>query len=130
MNRSYEGFLLIELLVAMAIMSGVAIALAQYQSRIIYIQKQACKRMEAVSLGATYLDKILATKKLPLVTVEENNMFTIRYEKIQVPFVSLNLPQKIGIELPTFYQVIVHVTWNDMGQSHAIYLSCGIREVV
>ncbi|HRN77843.1 MAG TPA: type II secretion system protein [Candidatus Dependentiae bacterium] len=121
MKRPLEGFLLIELLVAMAIMSCVALVLAQYQAGIIQVQRDACNRMQAIAIAGERLDKILVNKRLPSELSEQVDQFTIRYEAQQVPLVSLDMPYILQ-EKPSFYTISVWASW---GQ-HSVYLSSGM----
>jgi len=130
MNQRYEGFLLIELLVAMAIMGILAVVIAQYQSGALLIQQNAHRHMQAIALAGEKLDKVLAGKRLPATTCEQQDNFTVTCHTQEVPIHQLNLPIQLHVQKLSFYIVTVSVQWHDTKQAkHTVSLDAGMEVV-
>jgi len=128
MNQRYEGFLLIELLVAMAIMGILAIAIARYQSGALAIQYNTHRHMQAIALAGSKLDGILARKQLPTITHELHEQFIITYHVAAIAMRQLDIPAPLQAQKSSFYEVKVLVEWHDATQvKHRVSLAAGVE---
>lgn len=119
-NLYNSGFLLIELLVALLLLSISFLLIVGYQSRIIDIQRQAIKRMQAVDYAASFLEQLITGEKTITASgKQKSGDFSLEWHIFPQACPAVNIKQFVWVD--------VHVKWpNRVGSAHVIQLQTGL----
>ena len=111
----YKGFLLIELLVALAILVSLISIVGHWQMNLIYQQIALADFNVAVNLAHSGLEEALATKKYNNKTYNLNNIYKQKY-------ITSNFINQNNIELKN---IKININWNNKltKKSHNFTLS-------
>lgn len=123
-----KGFLIIELLVAMAIMSIVIGTIAGYQWATISAQQDAKRHLQAVTIASSKLEAVLAQKHLSVTPTEECDDFIVTWhvQTSQLPKIE-QLSQPIIGKKPLFATIAVSVQWHSVRQAlRSVTLTAGM----
>jgi len=120
-----DGYLLIELLIAVSMLSGVALLVFRYQWNIIQAQQNALRRSKAIDHAISWLEKISEKSDIsPLLKKEiDGCKFTIKTSPVHVKY----KPFKNVVPVTNFKRVTLEAKWADVaGKEKSFCIVTGI----
>lgn len=121
-NAKYKGFFLIELLVAILLISGLSLVFAHYQGKSHQICAQTNQRIQAMHTATTFLEEVIGGSLA--ISAQGKKNIDDEYELIW----KLSNPPKIqGLSVADQCKIIeVTVTWDEHGHQRTVTLQTGI----
>jgi len=109
------GFMLIELLVAVAIFSGTTFLLFRYQWNIVKLKKDACLRLRAIDRCTSWVEEIIVEKRLPIDCHKKKDEYELDLCVDLLKIVRHNLPENLVLdELDSYRKISVTAKWKSI----------------
>ncbi len=121
-TAQYKGFFLIELLVAILLMSGLSLVFAHYQGKSHQICAQTNQRIEALHNATTFLEEVIGGS-LAISAQGKKNID----DEYELTWKLSNPPKLQGLSVDDVCKIIeVTVTWDEHGHQHSVTFKTGI----
>lgn len=130
-----QGFLLIELVISIALLSSIAATLAYYQWHTVLLYQEATMYTKVLHAATNWLEEIVETQQLPSKNNVEHQGYTLRLSHVQLPvptFSNNSIKKLVGKDNPHFAYVKLDVTWQSLTgkqKNCAITTGCILKSV-
>lgn len=115
------GFLVVEVLISLAIITGFVVLIMRYQAYTLSLQTQGIKMMEIIDLANEYIDEFPDTKtasKIPNCTIYFNHSI----DSATMPKLRGNPPNMTFISVKQMKVLTVAISWKDQWGEHQCLL--------
>ncbi len=124
-----QGFLLIEVLIALVLIATFSVIFAQFQWQAVRQNKQAHDYLQAVNHASAFMEKLQATGKLPAGSPRKVDKFTLSWKAMPLaPSGAVNTIFGSSVHKVRFNLVELTVAWQSVqGGDTSIKIVSGVR---